>query len=258
MDKAEILRAPYASADAAFAAIEAAGLNKGDFKIIPSANAGEFLIMELQKPEAKAAKLGKMLNALADSKAKAKGEGKPAAKRGRDARLAKQSEAKPEAKAKAKGADEMAAFAEARKLQGKWGKLSQRRWLGNWAQMEAAAKAGKLPEAQSAKASEAMLAAPEGKEWAEASASAFGGIFSANTHWPFRKRICALAALIRAKDEKALKALEIKEISTTPAMLGKLRDLAIAALAAKADKAEAKAAKPGNGASAPPAAPPAA
>jgi hypothetical protein len=254
MDKAEMLRAPYASADAAFAAIEAAGLNKGNFRIIPSANAGEFLIMELQKPAAPEGK------AKAAPKAKAKGEGKPAAKRGLDARLAKQSEAKPEAKAKAKAADDMAAFAEARKLQGKWGKLSQRRWLGDWAQMEAEARKGNLPKAQSASASEAMLAcaAPidkdSSKAWAEASASAFSGIFSANTHYPFRKRICALAALIRAKDEKGLKALEIKEISTTPAMLGKLRDLAIAALAAKADKAEAKAAKhEGNGAA--PAAP---
>lgn len=169
---------------------------------------------------------------------KAKGKAKGAApKKGLAARNEKFAAAKAKAEAEAKAPKaEVGEGAQAkRKAEGNWqGKadLSDRRWLGAWANLESAAKAGRLPDAMGAKASREDI---------------FGGIFSANTHIPFTKRIFALADLIRAKDENALKALVIKEISTTPIMLGKLRDLAICALAAKAKAAKAKAKHNGNG-----------
>jgi hypothetical protein len=200
----------FESLEAAQAAAQAADL--ANFRITKVME-GEWLIIDAKgKPEAKAKA------DPAKGKAKAKPEAKPAGKRGLEARQAKQ---KADAdKAKAKGKPE-AKPEHKQSFDGPWHKLSDRKWIGKWAEFEASAKLGKLPDAMGAKAERAQL---------------FGGIFAAETHRPFEKRILALAALIRAKDEKGLKALLVKEISTTPIMLGKLRDLAIAALQAKAEK----------------------
>src|SRR5258708_5075080 len=197
----------FADADAAFAYLESQGLNKAEYKA--AADHGEFILIALAPPKADAPKAAK---------------GKPA-KKGRgglQARMQKQDAEK--AKAKAKADAPKPDF----RAEGKWHRLDDRKWIGHWAALRAAADQGRLPDAMGAKAERAQL---------------FAGIFAANTHAPFEKRIMALAALIRAKDEKGLKLLAIKEISTSPIMLGKLRDLAIAALAAKAEK-PAKPAKP--------------
>lgn len=173
------------------------------------ADQGEYILIA-RKAKAEAKK--------ADAKPAAKAKGK--AKAGRKSNEARQADQrKADADAKAAKAEKPAKrdFI----ANPKWAKLSDRKWIGKWADFEASAKAGKLPDAMGAKAERKDL---------------FGGIFAAETHRPFEKRILALAALIRAKDEKGLKALEIKEISTSPIMLGKLRDLAIAALQAKAEK----------------------
>lgn len=229
----KLLSMRFASPDEAFAAIEAESLDKGAFRCIP--DQGEFiLIARSEAPKADAEK---------PAKAKAPKAPKPA----KAAKPSKAKGPKAEAPKAAKGAsDEMALKAAARRAEGRSGPLSDRRWLGDWAKLESDAKAGRLPKLGAS----ANLAEAKSEEWQKAAESAFGGIFSANTHWPFRKRIAALAALIRAKDEKGLKSLIIKEISTTPIMLGKLRDLAIAAL--KADK-PSKAKHEGNGAAAAPA-----
>lgn len=184
-----------------------------------AADQGEFILIALPA-KADAPKAAK-------GKAKAEGKGRG----GLQARMQKQDAEK--AKAKAKADAPKADF----RSEGRWHKLDDRKWIGNWAALRAAADAGRLPDAMGAKAERSQL---------------FGGIFAANTHAPFEKRIHALAALIRAKDEKGLKLLAIKEISTSPIMLGKLRDLAIAALAAKAEKpakpAKAKPAPQADGA----------
>jgi hypothetical protein len=159
-----------------------------------------------------------------------KAEGKPKGKQSAAQRIAAQGDLKPKAKAEGPKADPI-----------RWRKLDLdpaqggRKWIGPWADRKADAEKGKGPDAGPAKADLANAAIAD---WRKASEGAFGGIFCADTHWPFRKRIAALAALIRAKDIAGLKKLEIKEISTTPIMLGKLRDLAIAALSAKAEKAK--------------------
>jgi hypothetical protein len=205
----------FPTLEAAQAATKAADL--ANFKISRVVE-GEWIVVDM-KGKAQASPAPK-----AAPKAASKGKGAKAAKGGRKSVEGRQAAQKADAqKAKAeKGAgDEMARFAEQRKLIGKAGKLSERRWIGPWQAFEASAKAGKLPDAMGAKAERKDL---------------FGGIFAAETHRPFEKRILALAALIRAKDEKGLKALQVKEISTTPIMLGKLRDLALAALQAKAEK----------------------
>lgn len=208
----------FPDADAAFAYLEANGLNKAEYKA--AADQGEFILIALPA-KADAPKAAKP----------AKAEGKKG-RGGLQARMQKQDAEK--AKAKAKADAPKPEF----RSEGRWHKLDDRKWIGNWAALRAAADAGRLPDAMGAKAERSQL---------------FSGIFAANTHAPFEKRIHALAALIRAKDEKGLKLLAIKEISTTPIMLGKLRDLAIAALAAKAEKAEkpAKPAKPAKAAPAP-------
>jgi hypothetical protein len=164
-----------------------------------------------------------------------KAEGKAKGKQSAAQRIAAQGDLKGKAKAdpKAEGpkADPI-----------RWRKIDLdpaqggRKWIGPWADRKAEAQKGKGPDAGSAKLDIAKL--DKGKPWNEAMAAPFSGAFSADTHWPFRKRIAELAALIRAKDSAGLRKLEIKEISTTPIMLGKLRDLAIAALGAKAEKAK--------------------
>lgn len=186
-----------------------------------TADQGEFILVAIApKVEPKAKKVtGKQVN--------------PNPK-GRKSVEARQAKAQTDAKAaKEKAAKPVADF----RTTGLWHKLDDRKWIGNWAALRAAADAGRLPDAMGAKAERAQL---------------FGGIFGAATHAPFEKRIVTLAALIRAKDEKGLKLLAVKEISTTPIMLGKLRDLAIAALAAKAEKpakpAKAKAVPQADGA----------
>jgi hypothetical protein len=239
MEKAEMLAQRFASPDEAFAAIEAAGLNKADFKAIP--DQGEFLLIEREKPQAQAPKPAKAGKAKA-----AKGEGKGKAAKAAPAPIGGRSKADRAAAKAAKPAEAKPDFS------GPWHKLSDRKWIGPWADRKAEAEKGKLIDAGSAKAD--LAGCEYGKAWQEMMEAPFAGIFAANTHWPFRKRIAALAALIRAKDEKGLKALQINEISTTPNMLGKLRDLSIAALAAKAAK-PAKQQKAANGNGAAPEAP---
>jgi hypothetical protein len=154
-----------------------------------------------------------------------KAEGKPKGKQSAAQRIAAQGDLKPKAKEAPKADfDPM-----------KWRKLDQRKWIGPWAEKAEKAAKGQLPDAGPAKADLANAAIAD---WRKASEGAFGGIFCADTHWPFRKRIAALAALIRARDLPGLKKHDVKEISTTPIMIGKLRDLAIAALSAKAEKAK--------------------
>jgi hypothetical protein len=197
------------------------------------ADKGDFILMarSAPKPEAPKSEAKPEGKAKGQRKAKAKAEAKPEApkpakgKKGSAARIAAglAEAAKPKAEAKPKAT-----------FDGPWHKLSDRpRWIGKWADLEKAAREGKLPDFMGAKADYREIC---------------GGMFAADTHKPFAKRINALAALIRAKDEKGLKALQIKEISTTPNMLGKLRDLAIAAFAARAEKpkrnGKAKVAKP--------------
>lgn len=198
-----------------------------------AADQGEFILIALP-PKADAPKAAKAKPAKAEGK---KGRG------GLQARMQKQDAEKKAAKAKADLPKPDF------KAEGKWHKPDDRKWIGNWAALRAAADAGRLPNAGPAKPD---LAASKMEDWGQDAREAFGGIFAALTHWPFRKRISALAALIRAKDEKGLKLLAIKEISTSPIMLGKLRDLAIAALAAKAEKpakpAKAKAPPQADGA----------
>jgi hypothetical protein len=155
-----------------------------------------------------------------------KAEGKPKGKQSAAQRIAAQGDLKPKAKAEGPKADLDPM---------KWRKLDQRKWIGPWAERAEKAGKGQLPDPGPAKADLANAAIAD---WRKASEGAFGGIFSADTHWPFRKRIAALATLIRAKDLAGLKKHDVKEISTTPIMLGKLRDLAIAALSAKAEKAK--------------------
>jgi hypothetical protein len=227
----------FASADELFAAAELLGIDKSSIKA--TADQGEWIAVNLApaapaKPEKPVKAKGK---AKGKVKAKPEGKAKPEAKKGLEKRAAKI--AADLAKPKPAKVEKESAFRDF-KANPKWGKLTDRRWLGKWAQLEASAKLGKLPDVGPAKPDFAAVK-EDGKEWAEAVQGAFAGMFTSATHWPFRKRIAALAAMIRAKDEKALKALEIKEISTTPIMLGKLRDLAIAALAVKAQKAKAEA-----------------
>jgi hypothetical protein len=78
---------------------------------------------------------------------------------------------------------------------------------GKRAAIEAAARAGKLPEP------------PD---------------FSAATHKPYRVKLEALVAMVKAKDIKALKSFEIKPYSSSPKAIARYRDLAILALDAKA------------------------
>jgi hypothetical protein len=197
--------AKFETAELARAACEAANLS--NFRI-SKVTEGEWIVVDMK---------GKAEAPKAAPPAKGKAKAGKAAKRGLEARQAKQkAEAEKAKAAKAEKADKPKAD-----FTGPWHKLSDRKWIGKWADFEASAKQGKLPDAMGAKAERAQL---------------FGGIFAAETHRPFEKRILALAALIRAKDEKGLKALQVNEISTTPIMLGKLRDLSIAALQAKAEK----------------------
>lgn len=78
--------------------------------------------------------------------------------------------------------------------------------LGKRAQIEADAKAGKLPPV------------PD---------------FSAETHKRFRPRLDELVGLVKAKDVKGLKAVQINPVSTSPKAMARYRDLAVTALEAQ-------------------------
>jgi hypothetical protein len=240
----ETTNAPSFDPNARFASLELANeylASHGKAEAYAAiADQGEYILyVRLQKPE------GQPEAPKADPKprkgpAKAKGKGKASPK------AEGQPEGQPKAKGKQSPAQRIAAGLEKAKAKkaeapkadidpNKWRKLADRKWIGPWAERAEKAGKGQLPDAGPAKADLANAAIGD---WKKASEGAFGGIFSADTHWPFRKRIAALAALIRAKDLAGLKKHDVKEISTTPIMLGKLRDLAIAALSAKAEKAK--------------------
>lgn len=227
LDAANEYLASHGKADA-FAAVA----DQGEYILIARKAKAE----GQEAPKAEAAPKGP---AKAKGKAKAKAAPKegpkaeaapkaaPKGKKGLDKRNAEKAEALAAPKAKAS----------APKLEGeaanRWRKLDQRKWIGPWADRKGEAEKGICPNPGPAKAD---LASAVIGDWPKAAEGSFGGIFSADTHWPFRKRIAALAALIRAKDIPGLKKHDVKEISTTPIMIGKLRDLAIAALQAKAEK----------------------
>lgn len=213
--------ARFPSIDAAFAAIEGAGLNKGHFKVSP--DQGEFILIDIAPKAAPVA-------AKPAKAAKGKGKGKAAkpAKKGLAARIEAQGDLKAAPKAPAKDYGDS------------WRPLDARKWIGPWADYKAKAEKGQLPDIGGSK-----LSGEELRECNFYGRNSQGeSIFHALTHRPFEKRLLALCALIRAKDIAGLKKHSIREISTTPNMLAKLRDLAIAALAAKEAKpAKAKAAK---------------
>jgi hypothetical protein len=200
------------------------------------ADQGEYILI------ARKAKAEAPAQAPAKAPAKGKGKPKPEAK-GKAPKKAEAPKAEaPKAKGKQSAEKRIAAQGdlkakpkpEAKDYGNSWRKLDGRKWIGPWAEKAEAAAKGKMPDAGAAKLEIAKL--EKGKPWNEAMAAPFNGAFSADTHWPFRKRIAALAALIRARDLAGLKKHDVSEISTTPIMLGKLRDLAIAALSAKAEK----------------------
>jgi hypothetical protein len=226
--------ARFATPDEAFAALDAEGLDKANFKVVPDQN--EFILVALEKPAKGKGKAVKPASADKPAKAEkpaskpAKGKGKASKAKDKPAPIGGRTKAERE-KAKAeKPAKPASAFEESNS----WLPLDKRKWIGDWAKRaEDAAKGifpfGSLGTAKSFEPKYGFYAAPNDKDGK-------ASIFWAETHRPFDKRIRALADLIRAKDLKALKALEIKQISTTPTMLSKLRDLAIAALTAKAEK----------------------
>jgi hypothetical protein len=218
-DTTNVTSARYADANAAFAAIEAAGLNKADYRAVP--DQGEYILILRADPfRAEPAKVAKGKAEKAAPKAGAKAKAETPKKGGRLSVQAKQDKERADAE-KAK-AEKAKAKADKPDFSGPWHKLDDRKWIGAWADQRAKAEKGQLPDAMGEKTFDCR--------------KAFGGIFLAATHHPFDKRIAKLAELIRAKDLKGLKDHKVNEISTTPIMLGKLRDLAIAALTAKAEK----------------------
>lgn len=218
--------------------------DQGEYMILPlagdakaKAEKGESPIKAARKAKAEKApaKAKGKAKAPAKAQAPAKGEGKAKGKASADQRVAK---GLAESKAPAKAKKEWPRKGPARPLDG-------RAWIGHWAGLAENAAKGKGPDPMAAKAFDPKKAFYLSPLAGSGDMPKDAGIFWANTHRPFDKRIKALADLIRAKDAKGLKALVIDELSTTPIMLGKLRDLALAAFGAKAEKQNGKAKEKG-------------
>jgi hypothetical protein len=88
-------------------------------------------------------------------------------------------------------------------------RLSERRWIGEWAHRRALAEQGIVPQM------------PD---------------YSAPTHAAYRSRILTLTRLVDEEDLEMLKRVTIVERSSTPESLAKYRDLAIHALTVQWEK----------------------
>ncbi len=110
-------------------------------------------------------------------------------------------------KTKTNTAKPKATKAKAKAIKSEPAKAKAPRPLGQRAQIEADAMAGKLPKP------------PD---------------FTANTHARFRPKLDEVIALVKAGDVKALKAFKVNPVSSSPKAIVRYRDLAIMALEAKA------------------------